>query len=94
MQHVYIRCPNAHYFAGPRCPWDGWTSPAVVALVEACRKRRDAGSEPSISALADAGIDAELLDSCMIAEFGDEGYAFDALWILGGARYDTGQGGT
>jgi hypothetical protein len=94
MQHVYIRCPNAHYFTGARCPWDGWGTPATAELVEVCRRLRDAGGEPSTSALAEAGIDVQLLDSCLIAEFGDEGFAFEAFWILGGAGVDAGRGGT
>src|SRR5262245_20436728 len=89
MQHVYVRCPSTHYFRGARCPWDGWTSSAIVALVEACRHLRDAGGELSIAGLAGAGIGAEVLDRCLIVEFGDEGYAFDALWVLAALTADA-----
>ena len=87
MRRAYVLCSNRdHYFTGRCCPFDGWGPPRVVAVAEAAERIHRAGAALSIAALAEAGVDAETLATCVVAEFGSERAALRAIWLWGYVR--------
>ena len=76
---AHCRCNSGHYFEGTHCPFDGWSSPASIELVEAAAWVRDADGTLSIQALCEAGASDATLARTVVIDFGCDDSAFEAL---------------
>src|SRR5688572_13347970 len=76
---AFWRCNSGHYFRAEACPLDGSRSRESVELDAAAKRIVASGGEPSISALADAGVSDDAIRKCIVIEFGQEESSFEVL---------------
>jgi hypothetical protein len=79
MKRAYSRCNSGHYFSGPRCPLDGWSSDASRELAAACERLASGGRPVSMAALRQEGVSECSLQRIIVIEFGSESSVFDAI---------------
>jgi hypothetical protein len=87
MKQLYFRCNSGHYFAGPTCPFDGWTRPEFREVLSVVDQLRATARELSIGELKKAGISKGALERVVVIEFGDDHAWFEAV-VPEGYRVD------
>jgi hypothetical protein len=76
---AYSRCNGGHYFRGPCCPLDGWSSAASRELDAACHRLSASGRPVSLASLREAGVSDSSLSRIIVIEFGCAESVFDAV---------------
>jgi hypothetical protein len=76
---VYCRCTGGHYFVGPACPLDGWTSNAARQLNHAFTLLVEEGEQASIEMLRKRGCDDAAIGRALVIEYGDPDGVFEAI---------------
>lgn len=76
---VFTRCNGGHYFAGQRCPFDGWGSEESASIARTAQRLADEGKAPSMAALQAAGLTATAMARACVLEFYATDNAFDAV---------------
>jgi len=88
---VFARCNGGHYFAGSRCPFDGWSSEETEAIAAAAERFVDEGKDPSMTALGASHLTRKALAKACVIEFYSVALAVDAiqpeLVVIGGRVY-------
>jgi hypothetical protein len=88
---LYCRCTDGHYFVGPACPLDGWSSATVRQLNHVFNLLVDEGRELSIDALRQQGCGDEAIERAVVVEFGSTKAVYDAIepaaFIIEGKRW-------
>jgi hypothetical protein len=79
ISRAYTRCNSGHYFIGPCCPFDGWSSDASWELTVAVERLSQLEQVVSLEALRKAGVSAATLARTIVVEFGSSASAFEAL---------------
>jgi len=70
---------DGHYFIGPACPLDGWSSAESLELTKAVEKLTDQHMEISLASLQQIGISDRALQQGMIVEYPGNFSGFDLL---------------
>ena len=90
-KRAFTRCNGGHYFTGPACPFDGWSSDETRAIAIATEHLALSGTSVSIEGLQQAGLTAAAIDRVVVMEFSSPAHAFDALQpelvVIGTAVY-------
>ena len=77
MKYLFVRCNGGHYFRTTNaCPWDGWSCDGI----ERARVIFDElGAAADTDRMRERGVPDSLIARLMIAEFGADASAFEAL---------------
>jgi hypothetical protein len=78
-KRAFTRCNGGHYFTGPACPFDGWSSDETRAIAIATEHLALVGASVSIEDLQQNGLTAAAIERVVVIEFSSPAHAFDAL---------------
>jgi hypothetical protein len=80
--YAYCRCNSGHFFEGEACPFDGWSSHASRELLRVVLRLKSVGREHfTVEDLRSAGLTDEILQRCIVVEFGSPSSRFEAISV-------------